>query len=512
MKKDKFWIGYMAFVVVLLMLCVLAVGYVKNVLLDYEAAQPEKVAEQQIELIKEAASRDALSEIITFYEVEQAVYDIDISDFREYKDKIKNAGELTYKMKTGYSETEQRFNILADGEVVAVLTLESVKEEVKLAILTVNEWTVKSVTPVMTLANYDYTVEVPKGFKVFINGTELAGAQEAQNSGWEFYDVENLYSEPEIKIYDANGTEAHYDIVDNHVTPIVHNYVLRLPKGYQVSDNGVMLEGTLEGEEVVYSVMTISEELTLTDAFGNSALYKGGDNIYTYDYTVTLPDNFKISVNGKDALNYITGTQDNSTYRYCEEYATMPKLVTYEFTKAISEPVVEISDNLGQKVECIFENYTFVQTAQAGLDTIPEDVAAKVDVLEIAKMWSKLMTDDLKGTNHGFGTMKQHLITGSYLYNVAYQYVTNVDITFVATHVLENPPFSGERITNYVSYGENIFSCDIYFLKHMDLYTRDLKTTDEMNSTFYFMYYDETNDGKDNPHWVILDIQEILSE
>ena len=46
----------------------------------------------------------------------------------------------------------------------------------------------------------------------------------------------------------------------------------------------------------------------------------------------------------------------------------------------------------------------------------------------------------------------------------------------------------------------------------MDLYTRNIKTTDEMNSTFYFMYYDETDDGKENPRWVILDIQEILSK
>ena len=35
---------------------------------------------------------------------------------------------------------------------------------------------------------------------------------------------------------------------------------------------------------------------------------------------------------------------------------------------------------------------------------------------------------------------------------------------------------------------------------------------DEMNSTFYFMLYDGTKDGKDNPTWVILDIREIISK
>ena len=122
------------------------------------------------------------------------------------------------------------------------------------------------------------------------------------------------------------------------------------------------------------------------------------------------------------------------------------------------------------------------------------------------------MTNDLEGTQKGFGTMKKHLITNSYLYNVAYKWTTNIDITFVSSHVLDNPPFSEEKVTNYKSYGDNVFSCDISFLKHMDLASRNMKVIDEMNSTFYFMYYDETKDGVDNPRWVILDIQEIITE
>lgn len=122
------------------------------------------------------------------------------------------------------------------------------------------------------------------------------------------------------------------------------------------------------------------------------------------------------------------------------------------------------------------------------------------------------MTNDLQGSQKGFGTIKKYLIPDSYLYNVAYKWVTNVDITFVSSHVLDNPPFSGEQVTNYVDYGNHLFSCDISFLKHMDLQSRNMTVTDEMNSTFYFMYYDETEEGTGDAHWVIVDIQEILSE
>ena len=124
------------------------------------------------------------------------------------------------------------------------------------------------------------------------------------------------------------------------------------------------------------------------------------------------------------------------------------------------------------------------------------------------------MTNDLEGSQKGFGTMKEYLITDSYLYDVAYKWVTNIDITFTFSHVLKNPPFTEEKVSNYVSFADNLFSCDIYFIKHMaDVKDRNEGAIEDvMNSTFYFMYYDETDDGKDNPRWVILDIQENLSE
>ncbi|MGN0507266.1 MAG: hypothetical protein ACI4FZ_11950 [Lachnospiraceae bacterium] len=513
MKKNIFWISYAVFVVVLVIAGSWAVGYVNEVLTDYEAAQPEKVVESEIERIKEAAAKDTLEEEITFFELKQAAYDIDISDFREYKDKIKNAKELTYKIKTGgYSESEQVFHILADDEIVAVLTLESVKEEIKLAILTVSDWQVKSVTPVITLVNYDYKVDAPKDYKVTINGTELTDSEDGPEEGWKTYLVATLYHEPEIKIYDEYGDEVLYDIVDNHVKPIVYTYHLRLPKSFSVSAGTRKQDGIAEGNEIRYSFTTPYEVLTLTDAHGNSIEYRGGDSIYTYDYTVRIPDNFQLSVNGKSAAEYQTAATEISKYQYCAEYAVMPKLITYEIREALCEPDFVLYDNLNQQMDCVFENYMFEVTEQSGLNTVPEEVAAQLDVLEIAQMWSRFMTKDLDGAKNGFETMKKYLIKDSYLYNVAYKWATNIDITFVSSHVLDHPPFSEEKVTNYISYGDHLFSCDISFLKHMDLVSRNMKVTDEMNSTFYFMYYDETEDGKDNPHWVILDIQEIVSK
>ena len=358
-------------------------------------------------------------------------------------------------------------------------------------------------------------MDVPRGFRVTINGTELVNPVEAATADWESYKVETLYSEPEIKIFDAYGTEAEYDIVNNQVTPIVHTYSLRLPEGFTVSDNGRVQDGSMDSEEQVYSITTLSDKLLLTDAHGNSVEYKGGDNIYTYDYTVRIPDNFQLSVNDKKGEDYLVATEKNRKYQYVEEYAPMPEIAVYEIKSALCEPAIVIYDHLGQQVACEFNNYTFEQTNQAGLAAVPEEVAAKVDALEIAKIWSDFNTSDLKGSQNGFGTVKQYFIKDSYFYNVAYAYANGIDITFMFSHSFDNPPYTEEQVSNYVSYGDNLFSCDVHFVKHMkDSKDRsgDEKITDIMNSTFYFMNYDETDDGKDNPRWVILDIQEILSE
>ena len=393
MKKNAFWVGYVGYVVILIMLIFLISGYVNHVLVDYEESQPEKAVEKQLEYIKEAAKNGTLEEVMNFQDLNQAGYDMSNFDFSEYKDKIKNAKELSYKVKTGsYSESEQLFQIFADDEVVAVVALESVKEEIKLAILTISDWQVKSVTPVITLVSYNYQIDVPKGFCVTINGESLINPENALKDGWETYRVEQLYSsEPELKIYDSYGQEAVYNIVDNHVTPVVHNYTLRLPSGFTVLAGGQKQEGTVEGEEKIYSITTIHEVLELTDAYGNSVEYKAGDSIYASDYIVTIPENFQILMNGTEAEKYKTSTIENSKYQYCAEYATMPMLAIYEMKDSLVEPVCEIYDNLNQKVECIFENGKFEIIEQTGLAELPAEISTKVDVLEIAKLWSKLM-------------------------------------------------------------------------------------------------------------------------
>ena len=79
-----------------------------------------------------------------------------------------------------------------------------------------------------------------------------------------------------------------------------------------------------------------------------------------------------------------------------------------------------------------------------------------------------------------------------------------------ASHRLDDPAFTEEKVSNYVDYGNGLFSCDISFVKHMYLIYEYMHVTDVTNSTFYFMYLQDSNE--EDGRWVIVDIQEIIGE
>ena len=124
----------------------------------------------------------------------------------------------------------------------------------------------------------------------------------------------------------------------------------------------------------------------------------------------------------------------------------------------------------------------------------------------MAKMWSNFTTKDLTGGKYGLDTIRKYLIKDSYYWNMATAYAGGVDITFVSAHTLKADSFRNIKVTNYVSYGENCFSCHVYFDKAMYLTKTGAVVMETMDSTFYFVKYDDSDDGVDNPHWAIVDM------
>ncbi len=282
------------------------------------------------------------------------------------------------------------------------------------------------------------------------------------------------------------------------------------PASAIVKSNGQTVQGTpVENTaQVSYSIRSLSKpEVTIEDVLGNSIPYDR-ENLPTFtQYKIVIPSNF--TVMGKQAVPLSTATVESvDALKYVKEYCdAVPDLATYVISTLSENPEFQILDGYGQPVEFSVENRKVTLTEQVGRDTLSLNV--DFDPLEVAKMWSNFMTRDLSGGTNGFDTMAAYLINGSYLRGVARSWATGVDITFTSSHTLENPPFHTEEIGDYVVYSDNCFSCRIKLGKTMHLTRTGDEVEDEIYGTFYFVKYDDTDNGVSDPHWALADYREI---
>lgn len=127
------------------------------------------------------------------------------------------------------------------------------------------------------------------------------------------------------------------------------------------------------------------------------------------------------------------------------------------------------------------------------------------DVMEIARNWSLFLSNDLEGEKNGFGTMKEYLKEGTYLYQYAYNWATNIDITLISKHGFSDPMFSNEKVCNFEVYSDKEFSCDVYLQKNMLVHAQPLP--DKMGERMHFVYCDSADAG--NPAWKLLSMKAI---
>lgn len=223
-----------------------------------------------------------------------------------------------------------------------------------------------------------------------------------------------------------------------------------------------------------------------------------------YEYYVRVPEGFTVTFGGQtiDDSYRTDSSVDFELFQYAREYVNLPTQVEYKISSYQELSDISIVDNNGNVVEGEV-NGNIYTAFYKGSDDIPDEYRASA--LEMAETWSKFMTTDLSGSLYGFYTLEQYLIKDSYLYQKANEYARGIDITFMSPHTLDADPFSNIKVDDYVKYSDTCFSCHIYFEKVMHL-NRGSDSLDVMDSTFIFAYYDDSDDGVDNPHWAIVDM------
>lgn len=241
----------------------------------------------------------------------------------------------------------------------------------------------------------------------------------------------------------------------------------------------------------------------------------GGDRGVFY-YDIMVPSNYTVKVNS-NKLNesYISDSKTDSNYEIFTKYTDLPKMINYKLDNFTTQPDIVIEDENGNKLDYEVKNHKVeVSSLFKSVDTYDEAkkyIAKEINPLDIAEKWSLFLTDDLKGERHGFTGLSQYLVKGTSLYNMAYSWATSVDITFTSKHTLKDPAFTNTKVSDFEIYGKNAFSCIVYLEKNMKIANGNDKV-DVMHDKLYFAYYDDTNDGVNNPRWKLIDMKAVTKK
>ncbi len=506
-NRLSFKFKYLVYVMILVCLALLATAYVWTLLTDYESSQPEKQVELVITELKKSANDGSLWNKYAFPEVETSPFeDIDLRS--AYEDKFAS-GELTYKLKPGtLDEDSLVYSIMDSSEnVVAEVTLESLGDPVtKLAVFTIQKWEIDTVDIIADIKTY--TIDAPDDFTVTVNGITLGDdMREILEDGTAKYTLSNVYTLPEIVITSPEGEIATYKVSGTRVKTEYYDYSLTLPDSITVYLNGELHEGENMGDGTVrHEIRSLTQpDVELEDNMGGALPYKGGNTLPLTYCTIVADDTYTLTLNNIPIPEELMTVSDNPEYEHLEGFVeNLPKLVTYDIAVLFENAAISATDKDGKTVFIdTSSHYRDLTEVESGA-SVPEDIAAQVDVLAVAQKWSLFMSKDLTGANYGFWDLANHLVKGSYRYDVAYKYATGIDITFTSIHTLKDPAFVNENVTNFRWITDDCFAVDISFDKQMVLGDgRDL--IDSMNSTFYF-----ANNANTGNTWKILEIKEIV--
>lgn len=508
-KKGKaFKILYIIYLLIIIAAAVAALLYVRNTLLEYEALRPEVCVAAAMEQLEEDAADKNFYIKYGLGEVVPGPYEAHMDVEAEYR-RLFSADEMEFSQKSvSGKEDEQLYRIENGGRTLAEVRLRAVGEPfTKLVVLNSRKWEIEEITPLWEAL--DYTLTLPADFYVSVNGMELSAEDGVGGEGNQItYTLQGLYKEPAFVIKNHLGEDVSFAIKKGKVLAEFYDYKLMLPATLSVTVNDNTFTGERQADgRVLYHIRTLEKpQVCIMDVYGNSVSYEAGGTLPLTQYTFTADSRYSLTYAGEKIPEAVVTYSDNPEYGALTEYVSeLPQIATYDIAVLEDGAVVEVSDAQGNLLsyDLGLREHDFVRGAK-GADELPAEISDKLDVLKIAQSWSLFMSNDLP-----FGEVKEYLVKDSYQYEVARKYATGIDIKFTSQHTLSDPAFTGEKVCNFKWITAHCFSVDISFVKHMLLRTGK-KVDDAMNDRFYFVEYDDTEDGVDNPAWKIVSMKEIV--
>lgn len=474
MKSKKYfkWF-YLGFAALMALLMLAAVLYVRGLLVDYEAARPERQAERAIELLAQETKESSYWQKFDLPKVDDATK----AQFLA----LCQSEDLSYISQSASAEDEMEYLIRKGSFPLAKVTLKAQgPQQTKLAVFTMREWAIQGIEPL--LEERTYTAALPEGFRLWADGKELPAKTEG---GKNRFTLKGVYLEPQFKVIAADGSEIGYEIKNFKVIPAIYEYSFTLPATIQVRMNGKVLQGSrLEGGRLHYEISELKKpELRLSDLYGNQVNYEGGTLPLTY-LNLRTPAEYNVLLEGKAVAEQAVKAEIAEEYLLLKDLVhELPTHRCYEIAILKENAEIKVTDKKGNELP-LEQGATELDltTPLPMQDTVPQEIADEIDVLQVAQHWSLFMSND-----RTFAEMATEMDPDSYQYEVAKKYSTSIDKQFFASHTLLSPAFTENKVSNFTQITSDAFSVEVSFIKHMRLNNGGKVVKDAMNDRFYFV-------------------------
>ena len=221
-----------------------------------------------------------------------------------------------------------------------------------------------------------------------------------------------------------------------------------------------------------------------------------------YEVKADLPADYKLYINNKEVKEKIESK--DKLLSLLSKYGDFKGYSSYDISGLIAKPDYEVKDKNGKDIKTIIkdgvitvkENYFKTDDNEEA----QKKLVAPFDVLSLAEKYSLFLTKDLAGAENGFATLKPYVIQGTDVYKMMYDWAHGIDITFTSKHSLKKPPFTNEKLENFIIYSDKAFTVDVSLEKNMLLVTGKTHTV-KMHDRLTFVYY--------NGGWKLIKMESI---
>jgi len=221
-KFPVFWICYLVYVLLCIIFWFYVISYVQGCLIQYEAAQPERVIEG---LVAKLQNGD-VEEVFTI-DAPPSRFESSELLIQRLKDELQGKTITFAKEETQYNTATPVYRIYADDGLIGTIALQETSIEPLMFILSIGQWEIADTQPVLAEGAEAVTVCVPDSYSVSVNGIALGKGdmtgEEKIPEQFQYakeyvevpklveYRVQGLLEKPGVTVRDGDGKSVDFE-------------------------------------------------------------------------------------------------------------------------------------------------------------------------------------------------------------------------------------------------------------------------------------------------------------